>query len=407
MSCCLGCRVETVETLVDFGPQAIGHHFFDGGQSEGTYPIRFGICGACGLAQLIEPIPAEQLIPRVDWITYNEPEAHLDLMVDMLRGLPGIGRDSTIAGVTYKDDTTLRRFRERGYARTWRCDPASDLGIEEQRAGVETIVARIQAPLVPHLHARHGVPDAVIVRHILEHTLATGKFLEAFRRMVRPGGYVVFEVPECVRGFNLLDYTTLWEDHSLYFVEPTFVGTLERNGFNVVRFVRYSAAYENCLVAVTQSAAVVEPSLVPAVVLQCEIARARAFAEGFAGHRAALRRELETWRERGRIFMFGAGHQSVTFLNLMGVADLIAGVIDDSPRKCGLRMPGSRTPIVGSHVLAEPDVKLCLLSLGAESEKKVVSKQAAFVERGGTFASIYPLVRGELLNFAAGATAIA
>ena len=51
--------------------------------------------------------------------------------------------------------------------------------------------------------------------------------------------------------------------------------------------------------------------------------------------------------------------------------------------------------------MSEP-IKLCLSSLGAESEKKVVGKQQAFIERGGTFASIFPTSQNSLLNFVAG-----
>jgi hypothetical protein len=81
---------------------------------------------------------------------------------------------------------------------------------------------------------------------------------------------------------------------------------------------------------------------------------------------------------------------------------LIDFVVDDHPRKRGLRLPGSRLPIVGSEVLAGNEVKLCLSSLGPESEAKVVQKFRHFVEQGGTFASIYPTRPGSLLNFIAG-----
>lgn len=405
MSSCIACRADAVQTLADFGPQAVCHHFYDGGKEEGMHPMRFGVCSTCGVAQLAGPISPEQLIPRVDWISYNEPELHLDRMVEMLRELPGVSAASSVAGVTYKEDTTLRRFHEHGHGQVWRCDPKADLDVGDPRAGVETILTRIRPELAPKLRAKYGAPNIVIVRHILEHTLDTPAFLDTFRRLVAPGGYVVFEVPECVRGFDLLDYTTLWEDHTLYFVEPTFIETLERHGFRVVRFERYRAAYENCLVAVTQPAeAAGAPTMAPEV-RDGEIGRARAFAQGFYSYRRALRGQLEQWRQRGRIVMFGAGHQSATFLNLTGAADLVDAVVDDSPRKCGLRMPGSRVPIVSSKILAEPDVKLCLLSLSAESEKKVIQKQGGFMQRGGAFASIYPVAPGAVLNFAAGATA--
>lgn len=403
MSRCIVCRADAVQTLVDFGPQAVCHHFYDGGKEEGTHPMQFGVCSTCGVSQLVGPISPDKLIPRVDWISYSEPERHLDSMVEMLRGLPGVSAASSVAGVTYKEDTTLRRFFEHGHGHVWRCDQKADLEVGDPRAGVETILTRVRPELAPRLRAKYGAPNIVIARHILEHTHDTPAFLDTFRQLAALGGYVVFEVPECVRGFDLLDYTTLWEDHTLYFVEHTLIETLERHGFRVVHLERYRAAYENCLVAVTQplrEAGV--PTMTPEV-RDREIRRARSFAQGYNSYRRALRRQLERWRQHGRIVMFGAGHQSATFLSLAGVADLVDAVVDDSPRKCGLRMPGSRVPILSSRILAEPDVKLCLLSLSAESERKVIQKQVEFTQRGGAFASIYPVAPGAVLNFAVGA----
>jgi len=52
--------------------------------------------------------------------------------------------------------------------------------------------------------------------------------------------------------------------------------------------------------------------------------------------------------------------------------------------------------------LASGKVKLCLSSLGAESEAKILRKHAQFTEKGGTFASIFPIKPGTLLNYLAG-----
>src|SRR5260221_1595724 len=106
MKKCLVCAEAACNTLIDFGEQPICHHFYTEGSPERTFPLIFGQCQACGLSQLIKQIPAVDLVPRYDWISYNEPEAHLDKCVGMLSKLPGIGPDSVIWGLTYKEDST-------------------------------------------------------------------------------------------------------------------------------------------------------------------------------------------------------------------------------------------------------------------------------------------------------------
>ena len=402
MTTCFLCGERQCRELVDFGDQPVCHHYFDGREPEGTNRIALGQCDACGLVQLTRAIPAEKLVPRFDWIAYNEPEGHLDKLVTALRGLPGITPAANIAGTSYKEDSTLRRFCELGYAHTWRIDPISDLGASDNRTGMETIQSRLRPDVVKSLQKKHGAPDIVIVRHVLEHTYNPREFMQALRQLVKPGGYVVFEVPDCARGFDLLDYTVLWEDHSLYFGEPTLLMCLRRGGFSVVRFLRFTAPYENSLVAIVSPQGTTAATGLTKKEMETEKNRVRGFAEGFPKRRAAVRRLLVEWHQHGKIAMFGAGHHAAMFINVLGLTDLIDFVVDDHPRKCGLRMPGSRLPIINSEALIRENVRLCLTSLGFESEKKVVQKHRDFVRQGGTFASIFPVNPEALLNFVAG-----
>jgi hypothetical protein len=62
-------------------------------------------------------------------------------------------------------------------------------------------------------------------------------------------------------------------------------------------------------------------------------------------------------------------------------------------------MPGSALPIVGSNELNPHEIKLCLSSLGAESERKVIAKHSAFLQGGGVFASIFPVRADSVLNY--------
>ncbi len=401
MSTCLLCRQPQCAELADFGAQPVCHHFFDGVRAETTHPIHFAQCAACGTVQLIDPIPPEKLTPHFDWIAYNEPEAHLDSLVEVLRNLPDVTPQSSICGLSYKEDTTRARLANLGYANTWRIDGRADLQITDAKAGMETVQERIQPGVVGQLRQKYGAPDIVIARHILEHTHDPIGFMQALGGLVKPSGYVVFEVPDCARGFDLLDYTTLWEDHTLYFVEPTFLSCLKAGGFSIVRFEQYRAAYENCLVGIARVGRA-ETIWLAADALEKEKRRAEGFARGWAGRKEAMREILAQWRQRGNIAVFGAGHQSAMFINVLAVADLIDFVVDDHPHKRGMKMPGSRLPIVGSETLADGKVQLCLSSLGAESEARMIRKHGYFTERGGTFASIFPVKPNALLNYLAG-----
>ena len=129
---CLGCGSSRVELLLDFGMQPPSNRFVKSGEngSEGHF-LRLGQCQDCALIQLQDPMPPAMVKSRFDWLTYNEPESHLDGLVEHLCSLPALTPASRIVGLSYKDDSTLARFKRLGYANTCRLNLKQDLGIDD------------------------------------------------------------------------------------------------------------------------------------------------------------------------------------------------------------------------------------------------------------------------------------
>ena len=390
MSACHLCRSSPVEVLLDFERQPICNRLLsDPTEDEYTHTLVMGQCEACGLVQLINtPAPPGELRPRYEWMIYREPETHLDELAERLMQLPGITKDSTVCGISFKDDSLLERMRRLGVARTWRMELGRDLGIAGRGAGVEMIQDRLDDARSAEAARRHGRPDVVIARHILEHAHDLQKFTAALKTLVSPTGYIVLEAPDCTKALETFDYTTLWEEHILYFTPETFVRYHALHGFSLLAFSVFPYAVENSLVGVARVAAA--PRRASEDVLRRERARAKAFAEQFHGQRERLRRWLADYRRTtGKVALFGAGHLGCAFINFLGLQEHIEFIVDDHPQKQGLFMPGSRLPIRGSDALLRGEIRLCLLGLNPDSEERVIERHRPFLEQGGSFASIF------------------
>lgn len=122
-----------------------------------------------------------------------------------------------------------------------------------------------------------------------------------------------------------------------------------------------------------------------------EHGRALGFAEGYPGFRRRVRERVEGLAAGGGVAILGAGHRSVAFVNLLGLAPWLRAVIDDDPRKQGLLIPGSQLPIRPSSVLAGGEIRTCLLGVKPEDEVRVVARNEVLVKAGGRFLSIFPL----------------
>lgn len=389
---CYICQSASVSQLLDLGPQPICNRFLlDPKDDEYTHPMVVGQCQACGLIQISDPVPAAEVLPRHQWITYMEPEEHLDQLAEVIAALPGLTSASRICGVTYKDDSLVARMEDRGFKNAWRIGQERDLGITEPGAGDETIQDRLTLERAGRIAAERGLSEVVIVRHVLEHAHDPLGFLDALRRLVAPGGYLVVEAPDTTRSLKLGDASSMWEEHILYFTPETFKNAFTYGGLSAVHYQKFHYSDENTMTVIARPDSTVNPVWPAAPELKKEIDLAQGYAEDLASQRKKTAAYLsEIRRTKGGIAVFGAGHRSVTYLNLLGLAAHVDFVVDDNPNKCGLYMPGSRLPIKASQALTEEDIKLCFLAVKAESEDKITGNNQAYVDQGGAFSSIYP-----------------
>lgn len=381
---CKLCTSKRVIQLLELGNQPICHRFLtDRNHKEETYPLILGQCDECASAQLLDIVPSEKLIPMYDWIKYNEPEKHLDDLVDKITTLPNIHKKSRILGISYKDDSTLERLKNRGYSETYRLDLESDFKINNQCAGIETIQDKIKPEFANEIVKKYGPYDIVIARHILEHTDKTRDFIEAIKTFVKKEGSIIFEVPDANKGFENHNYTTLWEEHSLYFTERTFKNLPVFFDLSIENFNKYEYPYEDSLVAILRK----EKSSLELIGLENEKLKVMEFAMSFAKEKEKLKSYFEAYQNN--IAFLGAGHHTCSFINFMEIKNYLKFVADDNPNRQGLFMPGSKLPIFGSDMLLKDDIKLCLMALSPESEERAIKKNENFIRNNGLLFSIF------------------
>ena len=221
-------------------------------EQEYTHSLAIGCCQACGTVQLHQPMPAAEVPPRFDWITYNEPESHLNQLADDISQLPGLSPMSSVVGISYKDESTLRRLRERGLSRTWVADLREDLGITNPGTGIESIQQHLTPQTADTLVSGTAAPT-------LWSSPRPGALPRPSSRsqgaaaLTAPGGYLVFEVPDAGRALERLDYSTVWEEHVFYFTPATLRNCLALTGFDLVSFRSFPYTLEDSLVAIVRS----------------------------------------------------------------------------------------------------------------------------------------------------------
>jgi hypothetical protein len=394
---CTVCRSEQLVAALSLGEQPPSNRFVspDLRTPEQAYPLSLGYCRVCATMQLVERMPIEAVRPRHEWLTYNEPEGHLDEVARKLTHLPGIDASSRVMGATYKDKSTLERLKRLGLEGAH--------GILEDRLapplspfGLETVQHTLSdSAAMARMRDAVGTTDVLLARHIIEHAWDTTRFIGSLREMIAPGGYLVLELPDSERILRANNHAFIWEEHLSYFTEAC-IGTLaQMAGARLVSLERYPYRYEDSLVAVMGFPSNGEAPRATRTESMAAHVRSNAglltgFARALEDSKARWHEDLETCRARGeRVAVFGAGHLAVKFINFLGLALYLDCVVDDHPRKRGLLMPGSMLPIVASDQLDSRGIKLCLSTLSPESEIKVRSKLQHYFSSGGRMVSAF------------------
>lgn len=386
------------EPALDFGSLSACNDYSRGPHAGmATHPLAMAQCSACGLVQLSVFPPVAFVRPKLPWIRYNEPVAHLAAMAGRIRDL-SVQPAPSVVGVGPFDAPLLDGLSARGF--TCRSlDLAAHLPAYAGRFPyLETLQELLRPATLGALAAGQGTADLVSCRYLLEHSHDPVASLHALQQLVSAGGTLLVEVPDSTKFLASLDYSFVWEEHVCYFTESTLRACAHRAGYSAVQVWRYPGLLEDALVLVLQ-AAPGAPTGAPDRGDPPELfAR---FRDGLAQQRARYSGALARITDAGgKVAIFGAGHQSVMFVQALGLQGRIALAIDDDPDKHGYRIPGTDIEIVGSdHLQADPAIRVCLLGVSPAAETKIRARCAGFLHRGGMMYPIFPAAgRGTLID---------
>ena len=382
------------EIILDLDNQPVSNRFICPNKKNKVpkFPMSLVLDKSTGGLRLEQPFPVEEVKPRYDWLTCFEPEDHLDKLVKKIIKLPGININSTLAGYSFKDDSTLERLKVLGYETQWRIDPENDLDFNDSCASVETFQSLFNVKKALEIRKRHGPVDVFIIRHVLEHAYNITEFVSAVDSIISDEGYIVWEIPDCENALAKGDCTIIWEEHTYYFTSFTFKHFLRKSGFDILQYESVPYPLENSIIAITKKSKknnILSSPRKETIEKECE--RAFQYVQKFKARKEVIYHKLKKYKEKnGTIAMFGAGHLAIGFISLMGIAEMIDFVIDDNPNKIGMKIPIGDIKILGSESLYSKNVSLCLLSLNPQNQPKLIEKHLHYTESGGIFASIFP-----------------
>jgi SAM-dependent methyltransferase len=374
------CQHDHFEPIETFQSQPVSSALYEAPVTQN--PLSFDLslvrCKRCQLIQLVDYPTSSALKLQYDWMTYNEPERHLDDLVSQLTERFKLNNNSKLLGVSYKDATTLTRFENNIHASASTIDYA-DHTLATDYYGMETIQAVLADNQFMQDKAKQiGRYDIILARHILEHATDMLSVINNLRRLLKEDGHIIFEVPEASKIFQQQNYPFIWEDHISYLFIEDIRAISEYANMSLDFISVYEYAYENSLIFSFSSGVDDEHTLDQPASKKEDL---------LASFKTALPNKIQYWqdtlslykRKGYRICLFGAGHLSVKFINYYQLADYLDLIVDDNPHKTGMYLPADVAKIMpSSSIDCESQPVLCLSTLSPEAETKVIENKHRF-----------------------------
>lgn len=364
---CGACAGANLNVFLDLGKTPLANSYpasLD--ENEAWYPLQLGVCGNCGLVQLMEIVDDHELY-GIDYGFYSggstaQLEYHRRGAALLLDRFPEQARRLTIE-VACNDGSLLRHFDAAG-CKSLGIDPAVGPVDLARAQGLDVIQRGLTTELAQDVRENRGPAGLVIAYNSMAHVQDLSDVLAGVRALMDADSIAVFEVqylPDLLAG-NM--YDQVYHEHRFFYSLRSLRHATGLHGLYVIDAELIEL--QGGGIRVTLSA---NPDAIPTASVERIAATEGWLEHAYAGFQGKVDRTREhlislvrSQLAEGSIAGYGAAAKATTILNFCGIGpESLRYVVDTTPYKQGRFVPGTGIPIVSPQTAAEDPTDTLLL----------------------------------------------
>jgi SAM-dependent methyltransferase len=330
-------------------------------EKEDRFDLDVAFCPVCSLVQITEQIPPERLFRKYFYFSSisSGMVAHAKELADSLIESRGLGPDSFVIEVASNDGYLLQNFQQRGIP-CLGIDPAVNVAEKAREKGIETITDFFGEKLAEQLPQA----DVIIALNVLGHVPDPQDFMRGVRRVLKPGGVCVIEVPSARDMVDQTAFDTVYFEHLNYWALNSLFWLCKVSGMTLNRVEKigiHGGGYRLYIEHIKPShfdrksndLLGIETALGVNTIgyYQC-------FSNRVKDTTRSLQVLLSGLRHQGKsVVAYGAAAKGTMLLNYVGTHG-IKYVVDSTPAKIGKYLAGVHLPVVAPTELGSPDFVL-------------------------------------------------
>lgn len=403
---CRFCGHELKHTFADLGLSPLANEYLqeaDLGRGQIFYPLKVQVCEHCFLTQAALYQQPENIFGEYQYFSSYSASwlAHCKAYVDMIVPRLKLTGGSQVLEVACNDGYLLQYFQPHGIPARG-VEPAENVAAEARRKEIDVRCCFFGAETAREIASEDGKYDLVIGNNVLAHVPDINSFVAGLAAVLKPEGTITMEFPHLMQLIQNSQFDTIYHEHFYYLSLTAVQRIFQTHGLEIydVELLETHGGSLRIYAAHRSYGMVrMEGSVSDLLAREksfglCEMQTYTRFSEKMLRIKLETLRQFTQWKKEGKhIAAFGAAAKGNTFLNYCGInKDMIDFVVDSSPHKQGLYLPGSLVPVLAPEALRRyrPDY-LVILPWNLTSE---IMEEAAFVsEWGCQFVSCIPELR--------------
>ncbi len=396
---CRFCGNSLQEQVIDLGHHPLSNAYLSPEQihkDEPRYPLCVYLCTECLLMQ-IEAVETPDTIFSDTYAYFSSFStswlAHAERYVaDMIPRFNLVPDHSHIVEVASNDGYLMQYFLQRGFS-VLGIEPTASTAAAAREKGIETLGEFFGVELADRLVSQGRQADLLLGNNVLAHVPDINDFVEGLARLLKPDGIITMEFPHLLQLIEHCQFDTIYHEHFSYLSFSTVETMFGAHGlrlFNVEELsthggsIRIYACHSGSDRPTAKAVELMKEKEASYGLLDLEVYR------GFGERVRAVARNLQAFLDEAiasgkTVAAYGAAAKGNTLLNYCDITtESIAYVVDRSPHKQGLFMPGSHIPILPPETVeaSRPDY---LLILPWNLREEISEQMVGIRDWGGRF----------------------
>ncbi len=409
MANCRFCDVLLEQVVVDLGKTPLANSFLSEkmlNEKEEFFPLKVLVCKECYLVQLEEVETPQNIFTNyVYFSSYSKSFLdHAKNYVDMAIDRFHLNKNNFVVEIASNDGYLLQFFKEKNIPLLG-IEPAKNIAKIAEEKGINTVNEFFGKEFAVELIKKYGKADLIICNNVIAHVPKINDFVNGLKILMSENGIITIEFPHLMELVDHNQWDTIYHEHFSYFSLFVMQKILEKSQLKIIDVEKISTHggslrvfcthYENKIIEIKDS--VHNLLKLEKEKGMMEMPYYQNFSKKVMGSINQFTDFCNQVKSEGKMIVgYGAPAKANTLLNCCRInQDIIEYVVDLSPHKQGLYLPGSHIHIKSPEEIkkSKPDFVIIF----PWNLKEEIMKQIEFTKDwGGKF--VIPIPKLQIID---------